>query len=139
MPQQRTILRRVGRWIRNLAPSHRLEAPEVQEQRDLEERQQRRAAELAIAQRARILNYRRWIERQRHIAHNQGLRTEARGDPDDPGEGPTVLLLHVPEPIERINRSLVLIIEENGVRFKVDIIEVDHQQILWAVSAVSLR
>lgn len=85
-----------------------------------------------------MIEYNRWIERQRRIEHNLRLQRENQDELRNPRRGPfvyTAQLLQVPEGVERISRSLVLDIEESGVRFRFDIIQVYNDHVTWAVTA----
>ena len=135
MPRQPTTLRRVVQWVRNRISSR--EAEEAEEQRRLfEERRQRRAVEYEARQRERVIAFNRWIERQRDIALRQ---TEGQYGPP---AGPFIYrigLAELPPGVERINRSLIWIIEENGVRFRFDMVHVDGEHVTWAVSVTLLE
>ena len=126
MPQQRTIFRRIVQWVREQLSS----GEEEEQQRVFEEhqqRQQRQAEELEIRRVQRVLAYNRWIERQRDISRR---RAEGQGTPATAEEGPTIYrsqLPQIPEALERITRSLVLTIEENGGRFRLDVVQVYNE------------
>lgn len=47
----------------------------------------------------------------------------------------TFSLLQVPEGVRSITRSLVLVFEENGVGFRIDLIQLYDGGIIWAVTA----
>ena len=78
----------------------------------------------------------RWIQSQRRHSENQRLPTSNEYDPSR-RNGPivqTFSLLEVPQPVQNISRSLTLVIVENGRRFRVEIIEVNSQFIIWTVT-----
>lgn len=138
MPRQPTIVRRVVQWVRNRISSSR-EAEEAEEQRRLlEERRQHRAVAYEQRQRERVITFNRWIERQRNIALRQA---EGQYGAANPAGGPFIYriqLAELPVGVERISRSLVWIIEENGVRFRFDMVHVYDEHVTWAVSVVLL-
>ncbi len=134
MPRRPNFVRRIAHWVRNQVSAQEEEGQTLRD----EQGQQRRAAEAVWRQRQRIISYNQWIVRQRHIAHNQRLQTESRDDPSNPGGEPTVYrfsLLEVPEEVQRVTRGLVLIIAENGVIFRLDLVQEYDGRITWAVTA----
>ena len=155
MPQRPTIVRRVRNWLRNrISSSGREQTQPVSEGRpqpiSAEQRhyilaevhrrivhERHPAFEQEQRDRQRELGYSRWLERQRWIAYNQRLQTEYQ---EGPG-GPLVYrfqLLELPEELERVNRSLVLTIDENSVRFRLEVVQVDNDHITWAVTVYRL-
>lgn len=134
MPRQPGIIRRVVHWVRN-----RTSSSEQEDARRLAEQHEQRLAEaLEQSQRWRVITYNRWIERQREIAHNQRLQTETRDDSSTTA-GRIVYrfsLLEIPEQIQSISRSLGLVIEENGMIFRLDVVQVYNEHVTWAVTAL---
>lgn len=120
MPRRAAIFQRIVQWVREQTSS----GVEEERRRETEQRRQRLANELEINRRRRILNYNRWIERQRDIARRQ---TEGQGPSTNAEEGPIIYrtqLPQAPEALERVSQSLILIIRENGGRFRLDIVQV---------------
>ncbi|KAF6237787.1 hypothetical protein HO173_003988 [Letharia columbiana] len=84
MPQQPTIVWRVGNWLRN-----RISSPDDEgNERISEEHEQRRAEEVEHSQRRRVIEYNCWIERQRRIEHNLRLQRENQDELRNPRRGP---------------------------------------------------
>ena len=120
MPRRPTIFRRIVQWVREQISS----GEEEEQQRLLAQRQQRFANELEVNRRRRILAYNRWIERQRDIARRE---TEGHDASTNAEEGPIIFrtqLPQAPEGLERLSHSLILVIRENGRRFRLDLVQV---------------
>ena len=163
MPRRRGIFRRAIRWLRNrhlsrqegenqrLPEENRHSSPEEDESQRLsqdnahslseeEEETQRlqednREADGRLATLGVIFSN-RWIQLQRGRPENQRLQASNEYDPSRL-DGPivqTFSLVEVPQPVQRISRSLTLVIVENGRRFRVEIIEVDSRFIIWTVT-----
>lgn len=105
----------------------------MEEQGGLSE-DQRRALEIEHRERLRTIAYNHWIARQRHITQNLRLETEGQDGPGGPAFH-RFQLLHVPEGVDRVNRSLALVIEENDARFRIDFVHVHGQNLTWAIEA----
>ena len=158
MPRRPRIIRRVVRWLRNrhlsrqereaqrLQEENRHSSPDEESQRASEDNEHSLPEEEEEPQRVPqdnrrlatlgVIFYNRWISSQRRQPENQRLPTSNELDPSRL-DGPTVQtfsLLEVPRPVQNISRSLTLVIVENGRRFRVEIIEVNSQVIIWTVT-----
>ncbi|KAM0806240.1 hypothetical protein BDR22DRAFT_10428 [Usnea florida] len=157
MPRRRGIFRRAIRWLRNRHFSHREgetqrlpeenrhSSPEEDESQRLsqdnepslseEEEETQSQADERLASLGVIFSN-RWIQSQRGRPENQRLQATNEHDPSRL-DGPivqTFSLVEVPQPVQRISRSLTLVIVENGRRFRCEIIEVDSQFLIWTVT-----
>ena len=117
---------------------HSLSEEEEETQRRQEDGRQRllrREADERLATLGVIFSN-RWIQSQRGRPENQRLQASNEYDPSRL-DGPivqTFSLVEVPQPVQRITRSLTLVIVENGRRFRCEIIEVDSQFLIWTVT-----
>lgn len=135
MAQQPHFVWGVVDWIRSwFLPT---EAEENRQQ--LEEQEQRLAERADDRQEQRFNLYNQILQRQRDVAQDLHLHAEIPEERPNPGELFLEYIFRVGDiavPVRRISRSLVLIIEENGVRYRVDIIETHNDHIVaWAVRA----
>ena len=112
----------------------------IQEQRILEQRiqqlrQQRQAGALERRRRVRILYTNRWTESQEDLAQ---LATEGRHETHRPGEPIIyrVQLLERPEAVENIRRGLTLVISENGLTFRFDLLQMHDGEVTWVVQFI---
>ena len=74
----------------------------------------------------------RWTESQRDLAQ---LASEGRHETHRPGEAIIyrVQLLERPEAVENVRRGLTTTIEENGVIFRFDLLQMHDGEITWVV------
>ena len=113
MPRQPRIVQRAVAWVRRRISSHTDEEDQHQAEEHL-------------------------AEERGQSPHNLPLRTENRDEPANQGRGPMVYrfqILNPSEDIQRINRTLVLLIEENGVRFQLDMVQIFNDQVIWTITA----
>ena len=133
MPRRPNIIQRIVHRVRN-----RISPPDEEEGQGLSEEHRRHLVEeLELRQRERIIAYNEWIGRQQDIAHNLLLQTINQRELSNPGRPLvyTFSLLQVPEGVRSITRSLILVIEDNGMRFQMDLIQLYDGGIVWAVTA----
>lgn len=142
MPAQPNIVWRVVQWIRDWFLSSEeedsQEDPEDLEQRIIEELEHGVSEEPEHGQEQRFTLYNQIIQRQRNIAQNLQLQAETPEERPNQGEFPIVYTIRVGDiqvPVQGISRSLVLSIEENGVRYRLDIVQVHNDYVAWNVRA----
>ena len=147
MPRRPNPLRTIIQWVRRRISSSEEEGHRQLEQRLLEQqlleqqqleqrireqRPQRRAGRPERRRRVRVLYTNRWTESQRDLAQ---LATEGHHETHRPGEAIIyrVQLLERPEAVENIRRGLTTTIEENGVIFRFDLLQMHDGEITWVV------
>ena len=150
MPRRPNPFRTIIQWVRRQISSseeeeHRLLEQRISEQQDLEQRileqriREQRAREQRPPRRAgrprrrvRVLYTNRWTESQRDLAQ---LASEGRHETHRPGEAIIyrVQLLERPEAVENVRRGLTTTIEENGVIFRFDLLQMHDGEITWVV------
>ena len=142
MPRRPNPFQRIIQWVRRRTSSseedeHRLSEQRLLEQPDLEQRireqyPQRRAGRRERRQRFRVLYTNQWTESQQDLAE---LVSEGRQETHRPGEAIIyrVHFLEIPEALENIRQGLFMSIEENGMIFKFELLQMHDGEVTWVM------
>ena len=99
-----------------------------------EERLQRQAERQERRQRVRVLYTNQWTESEQDLAQ---LASESEGRNETHGPGEPIIyriqLLESPEGLGHIRRGLFTTIQENGVTFRFDLLQMHDGEVTWVV------